>query len=625
MSPNRPESDENPVVGRGAPARIGRYELLERVGRGSLGILYRGRDSVLGRDVAVKIMAAGLLGNPAAHARFFHDARAAARLQHANIVTIFEFGEHEQTPFIVMEFLRGNSLAERLRKGPALPLAQKLDIAIQICAGLEAAHAQDVIHRDIKPRNIWICENGTVKLLDFGIATAASTSGTIDIFANPSYMSPEQITSQKVDFRTDIYSSGAVFYELFAGRRPFEADTPANVLMKIVNENAPPIVSIDVPTALATAVARALERSPEARYSRASELGRELKTIKSQLTLPTDVTLLLDRTTLDVPVPPTEVAPVAAQPTPVAVITGPHGLPVTLLALVLAAILVGVTVFVALWYMWPAAPATTSGPATTPATATKPVPTATDTAGAAAPQTTPPTVPPPAATPVPAATTVTVRFDSSPSAAKILIDGRDTGQTTPAEIPIDTSQLPARVQFELPGFRSEGASLTTEVARAGTISVSLSPREAATRGRLVGTGEYPYELLDRQRVISAASDRHDVAVSGLRSLRLRSERYFLDQNLRVNLGEGGIVQVSAPALGTVTITAVSLLADCKAFINDRMVDGGTLPVTNRAIASGVHRVRLTCANGDTSTQTVTILPRQNSAVRFAADTPVTPR
>jgi len=220
---------------------------------------------------------------------------------------------------------------------------------------------------------------------------------------------------------------------------------------------------------------------------------------------------------------------------------------------------------------------------------------------------------------------VTVRFDSRPPAAKILIDGRDTGQTTPAEIPIETSQMPARVQFELPGFTTEETSLTSEVASTGTVSVSLSPREPVSRGRLVGTGEYEYELLDRQRVLSRASQGHDVAVSGLRSLRLRADRYFLDQTVRVNLSDGGIVQVSAPPLGTVTITADGALADCKVFINDRLVDGGSLPVSNRAVASGVHRVRLNCANGNTDMRTVTVLPKQNSALRFTSDTPVAPR
>ena len=138
-------------------------------------------------------MAAGFLGDEKAHARFFHEAKAAARLQHVNIVTMFEFGEQQDTPYIVMEFLRGFSLAERMRQSTAMPLREKVDIAIQLCAGLEAAHKQGVIHRDVKPANVWLCLNGTVKLLDFGIATAASSNATVaDVFASPDYMSPSR-------------------------------------------------------------------------------------------------------------------------------------------------------------------------------------------------------------------------------------------------------------------------------------------------------------------------------------------------------------------------------------------------------------------------------------------------
>ncbi len=224
-------------------------------------------------------------------------------------------------------------------------------------------------------------------------------------------------------------------------------------------------------------------------------------------------------------------------------------------------------------------------------------------------------------TPQPAATSITVKFDSRPPGAKILIAGRDTGLITPPTCPVELSQLPARARFELAGFRAEETDLTSETVQGQTVSVTLSPREVGPRGRLVGNGEYAFEVLDGRRVISASSERHDVAVSGVRSLRLRSDRYFLDQNLRVNLVEGGIVQVSAPPLGSVTITAVGALANCQVFINDRMVDGGTLPVSSRAIASGVHRVRLSCGSGETQTRTVTVLPHQNSAVQFAPEAP----
>jgi hypothetical protein len=385
-------------------------------------------------------------------------------------------------------------------------------------------------------------------------------------------------------------------------------------MLKIVNESAPLLDDTAAPSRLASSVARAMDKSPAARYSRASEFGRELKTIKADLPQPDDAaTLLLDRTMMQVPVPSAEVAPsVDAVVPPATVVVPLRGMPAAL-SVSVGGILLGIVALEVIWLVRPSAPAMPDASSVTPG------PSSTNPATEA-----PPAAAPEAIAPSPV-TTVTVRFESEPAGARITIDGRDTGQTTPAEIPIETAQLPARVQFQLPGFRTADASLTSELAGTGVVSVPLSPRQTTPRGRLVGTGEYPYELLDRQRVISAASDRHDVAVSGLQSLRLRSDRYFLDQNIRVNLGDGAIVQVSAPPLGTVTITAAGALADCRVFINGRQVDGGTLPVSNRAIASGAHRVRLSCTSGDTEPQSVVVLPRQSSALRFAADTPVIPR
>ena len=300
------------------PAKFGRYELLERIGQGSLGALYRARDTVLGREVAVKLMAAGFLGDEGAHARFFHEAKAAARLQHANIVTMFEFGEQADTPYIVMEFLRGISLAERLRQATPVPLREALDIAVQLCAGLEAAHKQGVVHRDVKPANVWLCLNGTVKLLDFGIATAASSGVTVaDVFATPGYMAPEQIAGGEVDARTDIFSAGAIVYELLTGRHPFAADSPTAVMMKIVNGTPRTIESTELPTALRAAVARALEKSPAARFARAADFGRELKAVKASLPNPRETaTVVIDRSKLNLPPASGPRTPAAPQPRP---------------------------------------------------------------------------------------------------------------------------------------------------------------------------------------------------------------------------------------------------------------------------------------------------------------------
>ena len=302
-----------------APARIGRYELIERIGQGSLGVLYRGRDTVLGREVAVKVMAPGFLDEEGAEERFFHEAKAAARLQHVNIVTMFEFGEQDETPFIVMEFLRGFSLAQRLRKPPVMTLREKLDTAIQLCAGLEAAHKQGVIHRDVKPGNVWLCLDGTVKLLDFGIATAAASGATVaDGLSSPGYMSPEQISGSEIDARTDIYSAGVVIYEMLTGHRPFEGDSPTGIMLKIVNEPAKPIADRELPPVLTTAVARAMAKAPADRYSRVADFGRDLKAVKVSLTTQRDTaTMVFDREALrklTAPPPPAPTRPPHAKP-----------------------------------------------------------------------------------------------------------------------------------------------------------------------------------------------------------------------------------------------------------------------------------------------------------------------
>src|SRR4051794_22862613 len=225
------------------PRFIGRYKVLERVGRGSMGVVYRAHDPTLDREVAVKVMFGDFAENEVARQRFFREARAAARLQHVNIVTVFEFAEYDGMPYIVMEFLRGMSVAERLRLHRPLSLADTIDTIRQLCCGLEFAHESGVVHRGVNPANIWLCSDGTVKLLDFGIAKSDQSAITAldDLIGSPAYMSPEQIAGRGVDRRTDIFSVGVVLYELITGHRPFEGESPTAVMMKIVNEPMPPL------------------------------------------------------------------------------------------------------------------------------------------------------------------------------------------------------------------------------------------------------------------------------------------------------------------------------------------------------------------------------------------------
>ena len=211
---------------RSDPAQIGRYQVIERVGKGGMGVLFRGMDPVLDREVAIKLMLVDFSDDEEQmRPRFYVEARAAAKLQHRNIVTVFEFAEEGNTPYI----LRGTSLAARMVSPLPLSLDAKLDIIAQLCDALHYAHEQGVVHRDVKPANVFLLTDGTVKLLDFGIAKMASSGLTRqgDVLGSASYMSPEQVRgSDMVDGRADIFSTGVVLYELLAGKKPFESDQP---------------------------------------------------------------------------------------------------------------------------------------------------------------------------------------------------------------------------------------------------------------------------------------------------------------------------------------------------------------------------------------------------------------
>jgi serine/threonine protein kinase len=271
--------------------RIGKYKIERLVARGGMGELYLAHDPDLEREVAIKVMSEDIMLDEQARARFYREAKAAARLQHRNIVTVFDFAHDGEIPYFVMEFLRGQNLSERLRQGPLLTLPMKLDLAIQLCEGLHFAHSEGVIHRDVKPANIWLLDDGGVKLLDFGIAkssTATLTRGS-SVVGSAGYMSPEQIEGQPVDGRSDLFSVGAVLFELVTGRPPFDGDSATAVMMKIVqDEPAPDVRTIapDTPATLAMAVRRALEKAPDDRYADADQMAADLRAVRVEIAEP---------------------------------------------------------------------------------------------------------------------------------------------------------------------------------------------------------------------------------------------------------------------------------------------------------------------------------------------------
>jgi serine/threonine-protein kinase len=259
----------------------GRYQVEARIGSGGMAEVYRGFDPVLNRTVAIKVLHSQFARDTSFVQRFRREAQAAARLNQPNIVGVYDTGADDGTQFIVMEFIEGRTLAEFMATGRRPSPVQAAEIAGKICAAISAAHAQGVIHRDIKPGNVMVTRDGTVKVMDFGIArvlgpeTAPQTSA---VLGTASYLSPEQAQGGPVDARTDIYSLGSVLYELLTGRPPFTGESPVAVAYKQVNETPalPSSINPDVPARLDAVVMKALSKNPSNRYQTAEEFSADL-------------------------------------------------------------------------------------------------------------------------------------------------------------------------------------------------------------------------------------------------------------------------------------------------------------------------------------------------------------
>lgn len=268
---------------RTLPERIGRYQVVERIGRGAMGVVYRAHDSAMGRDVALKVLTADLEDDPDIRTRFHREAEAAARLSHPNIITIFDVGEDADRFFIVMELLRGLTLREFLKQGD-VTLARKLDLMSQLCAGLGSAHNASIYHRDIKPGNIFVRGDGILKILDFGVARLASSSMTAAGFVvgTPDYMSPEQARGENVDGRSDIFSLGGVFYFMLTGRKPFPATELPSLFNQIQHDDPVRLLDTEAPPELAAVIARALAKNVDARYQSCQDLQDDIDAVRFQ-------------------------------------------------------------------------------------------------------------------------------------------------------------------------------------------------------------------------------------------------------------------------------------------------------------------------------------------------------
>ncbi len=263
--------------------KLGKYLIQRELGRGAGGVVYRARDPIINRLVALKTITTGLAEYPDLLQRFYQEAQSAGGLQHPNIVTIYDLGDADGIPYIAMELLEGESLDQLISRRAPLPVPLKLTYALQACRALDYAHKRGIIHRDIKPDNVMLTRDGTVKVVDFGIARVLETSKTQTgmLLGTFAYMSPEQYHGEHADARSDIWSFGVLLYELLAYQRPFKGSTPASLMHGICQQEPPPLhdVAPDCPEALEKVVQRVLRKSPDERYQSMEELLLDLDPI----------------------------------------------------------------------------------------------------------------------------------------------------------------------------------------------------------------------------------------------------------------------------------------------------------------------------------------------------------
>src|SRR4051794_16946390 len=266
---------------------IGRYQIIERLGQGGMGVVYRAFDPQIERTVAIKVISTQLVDQPEHRERFFREARAAGRLAHRNIITIFDLGEDNGHPYIAMEYVEGESLDARMRTGEPLTLSQKIEIVGDLCDALAFAHAAGIVHRDMKPANVMLTKSGSVRILDFGLARLVTSELTRSnvVVGTMNYMAPEQVRAEAIDHRADVFSVGVLFYELLSGHKAFEADSFAATMYKVLQDRPVPLggVNQEVPEAVARIVDRAIEKDRDQRYQSMGDMLRDLEEVRALL------------------------------------------------------------------------------------------------------------------------------------------------------------------------------------------------------------------------------------------------------------------------------------------------------------------------------------------------------
>jgi serine/threonine protein kinase len=636
-----------------------------------MGMVYRGYDPGLDREVAVKTLSVEATLEAEHRKRFEIEARAAAKLQHPNIVTVFELGDDRGVPFIAMELLAGADLETLLRSAEPLLLQEQLDIMIQVCRGLHYAHERKVVHRDIKPSNIRVLEDGTAKIMDFGIAKLAGSGLTKSgmLIGTVHYMSPEQVLGRALDGRSDIFSVGVILYELLCRCRPFGGDTPTEVLYKIVHEPTPVLpegLGGGQATALQGLVARTLAKDPEQRPAAAGRLADELTQIlgghlrESPTAPPPEVLESVNQSrhllqegrveesmqrlrevterhpqSLEArralrwasreiaqrearPPAPEDFAELDAKFLSAPTRQEPETVlqePTVLQAPPAPAAVAAGTGRGRPYGIVGAAAAALLVLVAGVAVLRRPAPTP---AADASPRPTAMPAPSGVSSPEPAPSTpapragVTLSVVSDPRGAAVSVDGETVRGTTPLTVSIDPGQ-DHRIVVWRDGYASQ--ELRTAAGRAPA-ELRVTLQSLSPPGRLVVTAPYPLDVVWRGKTLAREQTVAEVSLpSGPQVVTLVATAHFLRVDSPVEVRASETVSLAAPALGRLNIRAQP--DNCRVLIDGAFVDYP--PILEKQVATGTHTVAFEWPDGTRRAQTVEVTSRAPAYVTGRKD------
>ncbi len=606
------------------PERIDKYQILSVLGKGAMGIVYHAYDPIVKRDVALKFLSSIGSEETELISRFEREARLAGGLRHPNIVTIYDLGHFEGRPYIAMEYIVGRDLQAVIKQKQELTFEQKVEIILQITKGLDAAHQKGIIHRDIKPANIRIQEDNSVKIMDFGIARMGTSELTRSgyIIGTLQYMSPEQISGDQLDQRSDIFSTGVIAYELFTNLNPFNGEHTVDIMYRILNVRPQPIQGLpdEYGTELNQIIMRALEKNRDLRYTNAKEIAQDLeeylfylKSLKFRrkpstrvVTYPEGATQILppERMPLtpakDPEIPPTVVADVQNLPTyhmPAPSPAPTFGVPEMpkaprtglganysetaqvlmtekstwqekkffILGAIVALLFIGGLFFFANLkkpgVTDDKTPPATQGPTSTP----------------------PPGTQPPPATTTPPPPVYAIQVSSTPAGAAIGLDGKAVG-VTPSQIKLEDTQA-HELTLKLEGYEPE--SKTVSSASTEPLIVSLKP--VVVPGTVTYTGSYPVAIY----VDGSAVSGNSVELSpGSHTLTFRSrknQKAFIRFSQTVNVDPGQTIAIKGPPKGMSSLNVNATPSNCRIYVDGEFVD--VVPIRNLPVQAGSHTIQ----------------------------------